>query len=321
MGTFLSRLNNVVLLFKNCPSTSRTLFLSNSNNGFLPHHTFRMRLLSVVLFFTATPDCPLMMSLGSKALFLRLLTTFMVFRPFFVSFFWFFLDVGLAKRSFFTLSMYGCSPCVKVGKGCWKTGSGLGASVAAVSTVRLGMVGCWRVNGYRQRCVMVLGLVQRLFDTVSGRTSHGSQGGRFGRGDGGGYESQERKEPPVLTVSSWHAFDATSSTTTASGHATRDLSRSPSSSFRSSLDGHLVNNEVRVSTTRVFLDFAPVLAVGRIDVTASTHLLGTRPKLFREDVIVAFQMSLGRVRGRRGEGPGRRRFGRRRRREERQERK
>ena len=83
--------------------------------------------------------------------------------------------------------------------------------------------------------------------------------------------------------------------------------------------GMFANNEGRIAIARVFLGFAPVLAVGRIDVTATTHFLGTRPKLFREDVIVPFQMSLGRVPGRRGEGPGGRRFGRRRRREERQE--
>ena len=149
MGMFLTRLNRVVLLFKNGPSTSRTLLFSNSNKGFLPHHTPRTRLLNVVLFFTGIPPRPLMMSLGSKALVLRLLATF--FRLFvFVSLFC--LDLGLTKRSFFTLS--DCSSCVKTGKG--STGSVVvGASVAVVSTVRLGMVGCWRVNGYRQRCVMV----------------------------------------------------------------------------------------------------------------------------------------------------------------------
>ena len=244
MGMLRTRLNKVVLLFKNCPFTRRTLLFSNSNSGFLPHHTDRRRLLNVVLFFTGIPPRPLMMSLGSKALFLGPFATF--FRPF--SFLC--LDVGLTKRSFFTLS--GCSPCVKGSMG----SAVVGASVEVVSTVRLGMVGCWRVNGYRQRCVMVLGLVQRLFDAVSSRTSHGTQGGRFGRGDGGRYESQERKESPVLIVSSRHSFEA-SSTPTTSDRATPSLSHtSSSSSFRSSLDGHVANNEGYALPSRSFRLFS-----------------------------------------------------------------
>ena len=82
MGMFLIRLNKVVLLFKNCPSINLTLVLSNSNKGFLPHHTPRRRLLNVVFFFTGIPPRPLMMALGSKALFFA--TFFRLF-----SFLWF----------------------------------------------------------------------------------------------------------------------------------------------------------------------------------------------------------------------------------------
>ena len=232
MGMFLIRLNKVVLLFKNCPSISLTLVLSNSNKGFLPHHTPRMRLLNVVFFFTGIPPRPLMMALGSKALFSA---TF--FRPFFffslLLSFWFCLDVGLAIRSFFTPS--DCSPCVKSGKG--STGSlVVGASVAVVSTVRLVMVGCWRVNvpsdgetsflyllplttttvtigsgGFAEfppydvrkslgspfRCFLLTG--QRLFNAVSSRSTDSSQGGSFSRGNGGRYECQEWKESTSLT--------------------------------------------------------------------------------------------------------------------------
>ena len=79
-----------------------------------------------------------------------------------------------------------------------------------------------------------LGLVQSLFDAVSCRACHGSQGGRFGRSDGGGYECQEGKESPSLThpIASRHSFFDASSTT--SGDATHGSSRSSSS--RSSLD-------------------------------------------------------------------------------------
>ena len=52
-------------------------------------------------------------------------------------FLWVFLDVGLAKRSFFTLS--GCSPCVKGSMGSVVVVV-VGASVAVVSTVRLDML-------------------------------------------------------------------------------------------------------------------------------------------------------------------------------------
>ena len=139
MGRFLTRLNRVVLLFKNCPSTSRTLLFNSSNSSFLPHHTPRMRLLSVVFFFTGIPPRPLMISLGSKALSFATL-----FRPFLASLFC--LDrLVFVKRSFFTLS--GCSPCVKSGNDSAKTCSAWGAPVTLVaSAVRLGMVGCWRVN-------------------------------------------------------------------------------------------------------------------------------------------------------------------------------
>ena len=66
-----------------------------------------------------------------------------------------------------------------------------------------------------------------------------------------------------------------------------------------------------------------VFAVGGIDVTPSTYLLGARPELFREDVVVPLEVSLGCMPRGPGDGPGRRRFGRRRRRrrEEGQERK
>ena len=112
MGMFLTRLDRVVLLFKYGPSTSRTLLFSNSNKGFLPHHTPRRRLVNVVLFLRGIPPRPLTMPLGWKALVLGLLATF--FLLFVVSLFC--LDLGLTKRSSITLS--GCSPCVKTGKGC-----------------------------------------------------------------------------------------------------------------------------------------------------------------------------------------------------------
>ena len=55
-----------------------------------------------------------------------------------------------------------------------------------------------------------------------------------------GYEGQERKEASVLIVSSWHAFDATSSTTTTTyGHATPGLPRSHSSSSSSRSSWHV----------------------------------------------------------------------------------
>ena len=155
-----------------------------------------------------------MMSLGWKALFLGLFAT--LFRLFVVSLFC--LDVGfLVKRSFFTLS--DCSPCVKGSM----DSVVVGASVAVVSTFRLGMsianvtrdagrlaflpsrfssansstheVGQW----YASREWSFLFSCQGLFDAVSGRTADRSQGGRFSRCNGGRYECQERKESTLLT--------------------------------------------------------------------------------------------------------------------------
>ena len=59
MGMFRTRLDNVVLLFKKCPFTRRTLLFSNSNNGFLPHHTSRTRDLNVMFFFHRYPSLTL----------------------------------------------------------------------------------------------------------------------------------------------------------------------------------------------------------------------------------------------------------------------
>ena len=168
------------------------------------------------------------MSLGWKVLFLRLFAT--LFRLFVVSLFC--LDVGfLVKRSFFTLSDCSMDSVVVVG-----------ASVAVVSSVRLGMSianvtrGASRLAflpfsstnssthefGQGRASREFLFSCQGLFDAVPRRTTHSSQGGRFSGCNGGRDEGQEWKETPSLT-SFWsfattHGPFSTSSSSTFGRH-------------------------------------------------------------------------------------------------------
>ena len=102
MGNCLTKLNNVVLLF-NRPSL-RLSGLRSFSNGVLPTGRRLNSVLRVVLSLTASP---LTIPLGWKArLPLRHVLTCFVFAD---------LLVGWVKRLSLTLSMYVCSPCVKVG--------------------------------------------------------------------------------------------------------------------------------------------------------------------------------------------------------------
>ena len=118
MGNCLTRLNSVVLLFRRpCISLSG---LSSLSSGVLPNAMCFNSDLRVVLRLRANPPRPLTMSLRLKARFLGPLRRFGL--------------VPLENRASksLTLSMYLCSPCVKVGS----TTCGV-AAVNVVSATRL----------------------------------------------------------------------------------------------------------------------------------------------------------------------------------------
>ena len=206
MGICFNRLDSVVLLLRNCPSTNFTLGCSNSIRDFLPHHTFLMRLLNVVAFVMGIPCLPLITWLNLNTFFLGLFTIFLGFVAASLFFFFVFVLVfdvlGLVKRSSnsLTLSMYVCSPCVKTGVSDKKEDCGSASTGAAtvVSTALLDMSAttdvvrlstrlflshCSTTHGSLHeigqfygssfRCLPLTG--QRFFDTVTGRSADRSQ--------------------------------------------------------------------------------------------------------------------------------------------------